>query len=100
VLVPLVAVLLPWAEAFAQSPAAPPASAPSGAPATTTPAAPPPPSPAPPKPEGDLTRGEGMRAYQAAMAARRLGPQRAPTVEEFRERVADAEALLRANRTD
>ena len=41
-----------------------------------------------------------MRAYQAAMAARRLGPQRAPTVEEFRERVADAEALVRANRTD
>lgn len=97
-LVPLVAVLLPWAEAFAQSPAQP--SAPPAAAASSPPAAAPAAPAQTPKVEGDLTRGEGMRAYQAAMAARRLGPQRAPTVEEFRERVADAEALVRANRTD
>lgn len=41
-----------------------------------------------------------MRAYQAAMTARRLGPQRAPSAEEFRERVAEAEVLARTGRTD
>jgi len=41
-----------------------------------------------------------MRAYQAAMTARRLGPQRAPSAEEFRERVAEAEVFARTGRTD
>lgn len=48
----------------------------------------------------DLTRGEGMRAYHAAMTARRLGTQRAPSAEEFRERVAEAEIMARTGRTD
>lgn len=41
-----------------------------------------------------------MRAYQAAMSARRLGPQRAPSADEFRERVAEAETLAHTGRTD
>ncbi len=41
-----------------------------------------------------------MRAYHAAMTARRLGPQRAPTADEFRERVAEAEAFAHTGRTD
>lgn len=41
-----------------------------------------------------------MRGYQAAMVARRLGPQRAPSSEEFRERVAEAETFAHTGRTD
>lgn len=63
-----------------------------------------PPSPEPaqtsaPAP-ADLTRAEGMRAYHAAMAKRRLGSAEPIRLEQLAERVADAEALVSAGRHD
>lgn len=89
----------PQAPGATTAPDAPPASA-SAASVAPPPSASFPAAPAAPVTPKDPSRGEGMRAYQAAMTARRLGPQRAPTAEEFRERVAEAELMARTGRTD
>lgn len=58
-----------------------------------------PPSSAPAPKTSDPTRGDRMRAYHEAMQRRRLGSQEGVT-ERLSERVAEAEALISAGRTD
>ncbi len=51
-------------------------------------------------PTSDPSRGEGMRAYHAAMARRRLASSEPMRKEELATRVADAEALVSSGRND
>src|SRR5271169_5113229 len=72
--------------AFAQTPASPtPAPAPSASVAPADPLA---------------AFAEGMRAYHAALAARRLGSREAMSLDDVRARLADAEELVRTGRLD
>src|SRR5271168_1161495 len=70
---------------FAQSTPASPAPAPSASAAPADPLA---------------AFAEGMRAYHAALAARRLGSREAMSLDDVRARLADAEELVRTGRLD
>ncbi|HEY2509531.1 MAG TPA: hypothetical protein VGI39_01625, partial [Polyangiaceae bacterium] len=76
------------------SAAAPPAPA-----AAPTPAAAPAPSAAA-APPASLSYADGMRAYNAALAARRLGSTVPISLDDVRTRVAEAEDLVRVGRYD
>jgi hypothetical protein len=109
--VPALSPLLPLAIVIvarvASAQGAPPA--PAGAPSATASASPASPaspgapaSPASPSAGsgGGTTRGEGMRAYHAALAQRRLGSSDTMSLDDVRARLAEAEDMVRTGRLD
>jgi hypothetical protein len=81
----LLVVALSASPVYAQSPTAPAAPAPSASVAPADPLA---------------AFAEGMRAYHAALAARRLGSREAMSIDDVRSRLADDEELVRTGRLD
>src|SRR5262245_56114389 len=82
----------------ATAPPAPASSAASSA-APAPPAAPPAPAAPASSAASEPSRGDGMRAYHAALQSRRLG-QTELRLEDVRARVAEAEELAGVGRTD
>jgi len=58
------------------------------------------PTPTPPPPTGPSTRAEGIRAYNAALVARRLGSSDSMRLEDVAARVAESETLVSSGRLD